>query len=98
MSLRHAARVDANQVQIVSELRKLGFDVDIVSREKRLYDIIVSGVPAWSRRACAVRVEIKTDERAPLSPFEMEFWAKQKHRDNLIRAHSINEILKWFGR
>jgi hypothetical protein len=98
MSFRYAARSDANQPQIVDELRKLGFDVDIVSREKKLYDVVVSGVPSWSRRAVAVRVEIKIDGKEPLSPFEMEYWAKQKNRDNLIRATCSDDVLKWFGR
>ena len=98
MSLRYAARTDGNQTEIVDDLRKLGFDVDIVHREKRLYDVIVSGVPSWARKAVGVRVEIKTDPKEPLSPFEMEYWAKQKNRDNLIRAHCTGDVLRWFGR
>jgi len=57
--MNYAAKSDANQPAIVEDLRKLGYDVDIVSREKKLYDIIVSGVASWSNRhAVAVRVEI----------------------------------------
>ena len=96
--MRYASKVDVNQVQIVADLRQLGFDVDIVSREKRMYDIVVSGVPSWSRRAVAVRVEIKADCKAPLTPYEMEYWAKQRYRDNLIKATCVNDVLKWFGR
>jgi hypothetical protein len=98
MSMRYASRIDVNQVQIVRELRDLGFDVDIVSREKKMYDIVVSGTPVWSRRSCAVRVEIKADDKAPLTPFEVEYWEKQRNRDNLIRAHCTDDILRWFGR
>lgn len=36
-------RVDANQPQIVRELRALGFRVDIVSQLKKLYDLVVTG-------------------------------------------------------
>jgi hypothetical protein len=98
MSMRYASRVDVNQEQIVKELRDLGFDVDIVSREKKMYDVVVSGVPTWSRRACGVRVEIKADTKAPLTPYEAEYWARQRSRDNLIRAHCTDDILRWFGR
>jgi phospholipid N-methyltransferase len=96
--LRHAARVDGNQAEIVQALRVLGFDVDIVSREKKLYDIVVSGVPSWAPRPVAVRVEIKTDEKAQLTKDERLYWIDQKHRDNLIRAHSVEDVLRWFGK
>lgn len=98
MSMRYASKVDENQMQIVAELRQLGFDVDVVSREKRLYDLVVSGVPSWARRAVAVRVEIKCDARATMTPFEMSYWAKQKCPDNLIKATCTGDVLVWFGR
>lgn len=96
--MRYASKIDVNQVEIVRELRELGFDVDVVSREKRMYDLVVSGIPAWGKRAVAVRVEVKADGKATLTPFEMEYWAKQRCRDNLIRAHSAEDVLQWFGR
>ena len=96
--MNYAAKVDANQTQIVEELRRLGFDVDIVSREKGLYDILVSGVPSWSWRAVGVRVEIKTDEKAQLTPKEQSYWSKQRNPDNLIKAVCTGDVLAWFGR
>lgn len=98
MSLRYAARTDRNQTPIVEELRRLGFDVDIVSREKKLYDVIVSGVAVWSfGLAVAVRVEIKT-EGGSLTPDEQAYWDKQNNPGNLIIAHSTEDVLHWFGK
>lgn len=96
--MNYAAKSDANQPQIVDELRRLGFDVDVVSREKKLYDIIVSGIPAWSRRAVGVRVEIKVSDKSTLTPAEQSYWAKQKNAENLIRATCTGDVLRWFGR
>jgi hypothetical protein len=96
--MNYAAKSDANQTQIVDELRRLGFDVDVVSREKRLYDIVVSGVPAWARRSVAVRVEIKADANKKLTPAENEYWSKQRNADNLIMVTCTGDVLKWFGR
>jgi len=97
MSMRYASKSDGNQSQIVDELRKLGYDVDIVSREKGLYDVVVSGVPRWARRAVSVRVEIKANSKAGLSPAEAEYWDKQRHTECLIKATCTGDILTWFG-
>ena len=96
--MRYASKVDSNQAQIVYELRKLGFDVDIVSREKKLYDVVVSGVPVWAYKPVAVRVEIKASEKEPLTTDEAEYWQAQRHGENLIRAHCTEEVLRWFGK
>lgn len=96
--MQYAAKSDGNQSQIVEELRRLGFDVDVVSREKRMYDIVVSGVPSWARRSVAVRVEIKADEKKKLTPSENEYWSKQRNADNLIMVTCTGDVLKWFGR
>ena len=96
--MNYAAKSDANQPQIVEELRSLGFDVDIVSREKKLYDIVVSGIPAWARKTVGVRVEIKVSEKSSLTPAEQSYWARQKNPENLIRATCTGDVLRWFGR
>ena len=90
------AKVDGNQAQIVAELRALGFDVDLVHRLKKLYDILVTGYDR--RRDCvrALRVEIKMPKEK-LTDDEREYWEKQKHRENLMIATSTNEVLHWFG-
>lgn len=96
--LTYAAKADANQEQIVEDLRALGYDVDLVFRIKDLYDLIVSGIPTWCPRPVAVRVELKINEKAKLSPDELEYWEKQRHLGNLIVAVRTEDILKWFGR
>ncbi len=90
------AKVDGNQAQIVAELRALGFDVDLVHRLKKLYDILVTGYDR--RRDCvrSLRVEIKMPKEK-LTDDEREYWEKQKHRENLMIATSTNEVLYWFG-
>lgn len=102
MTLRLAARKDGNQTQIAEELRALGFDVDIVHREKKLYDLVVSGRKRIGVRncrweiTCAVRVEVKMPG-GKLTPDEDEYWNKQNHRGNLIIAETTDDVLRWFG-
>ena len=96
--MRWAAKSDGNQPEMVEDLRRLGYDVDIISREKGMYDVVVSGVAQWSaRRAVAVRVEIKLDEKKHLTPDEKTYWSKQKWSDNLIIATCTGDVLLWFG-
>ncbi len=90
------AKVDRNQPEIVKQLRFLGFDVDPVHRLKKLYDLVVTGVPRWGDRPVAVRVEVK-DDKAKLSPAEMEYWQEQRHGHNLIIARNADDVLRWFG-
>lgn len=93
--MRYAARVDRNQSAIVEDLRLAGYDVDIVSREKKMYDIVVSGFAVWATRPVAVRVEIKT-EGGTLTPDEATYWARQRWKGNLIRATCAEDVIKWF--
>ena len=63
-----------------------------------MFDVIVSGVASWSRgRTVGVRVEIKVDEKKRLTEDELEYWKKQKHPDNLIKATYTGDVLLWFG-
>ncbi len=90
---------DANQAQIVDELRALGFDVDIVSSLPGIYDLVVSG-DKWIMGiviGCAVRVEVK-QEGKELNETEVRYWLKQKAKDSLIKAESAECVLRWFGR
>jgi hypothetical protein len=97
MSMRYAAQEDNNQPSIVEELRRMGFDVDLVFRLKGLYDLVVSGVARWSTgRTVAVRVEVKR-EGGSLTPDEKTYWERQRNKDNLIIATCAEDILKWFG-
>jgi hypothetical protein len=91
------AKPDGNQSAIVAELRGLGFDVDLVHRLKGLYDLVVTGIPTWADRPVAVRVEVKVG-KAKLSPAEADYWSRQRHSDNLIRANCADDVIAWFGR
>lgn len=97
MALTYAARADRNQVEIVGQLRALGFDVDIVHRQKKMYDLVVSGTPLWASQAVAVRVEVKA-ENGQLTSDEADYWEAQKNVGNLIIARSADDVLHWFGR
>lgn len=90
------AKVDVNQPAIVKQLRFMGFDVDLVHRLKKLYDLVVTGQPRWADRPVAVRVEVK-DGNAKLSPGEVEYWQAQRHEGNLIIARDADDVLRWFG-
>lgn len=91
------AKPDANQAAIVAELRGLGFDVDLVHRLKNLYDLVVTGIPAWADRPVAVRVEVKMPGKK-LNENEAKYWSEQRHGGNLIIATSAGDVLEWFGR
>lgn len=99
----HYTKSDSNQAEIVADLRKLGFDVDIVSGLKGIYDIVVSGykrlhfLHGQARSSCSVRVEIK-NEKGKLNETEVKYWEKQKHVGSLIVARTTEDVLEWFGR
>lgn len=105
------ARPDTNAQEIVSGLRELGFDVDIMPLPNH-YDIVVSGLrmnrelvynkegkPTYANfpNDVSVRVEIKRPGES-LNANEEAYWEKQNHPDSLIRAETIDDILRWYGR
>jgi len=59
MSFRRAAKVDANQPEIVKEFRSLGWYVLIISQLKNCCDIIVS------KEGRTIAIEIKDGEKPP---------------------------------
>lgn len=71
MSFRRAAKVDANQPDIVRQFRKLGWYVLIISQLKNCCDIIVS------KNGRTIAVEIKDGSKPPsqqkLSDGEIKF-------------------------
>lgn len=97
-------RPDANQAQIVNELRHLGFDVDIICDLPGKYDIVVSGRKYSHNKdylyinfPCSVRVEIKMPGRT-LYPRELEYYEKQQHPGSYIVASCTEDVLEWFGK
>ncbi len=107
MGLRYGSKVDANQEQIVRELRAMGFRVDLVHRLKKLYDVVVTGnkriayqtglQPVFTEAVFTLRVEIKMPNEK-LSPDEQEYWDAEPFPETLIIARSTEDVLKWFGR
>ena len=103
MSFRRAAKVDGNQAQIVKELRIMGFDVDHVHQLKKLYDLVVTGVPRWNNQpgyGAALPVSLRVEVKMPgekLTLDEEQYWKAQNHTGNLIIAERTEDVLSWFG-
>ena len=70
--MRHAARIDANQEQIVSALRAMGATVRIVTQGNGLPDLLVGF------RGVTVLMEVKDGQKVPsarkLTPAEQKFF------------------------
>ena len=102
---------DANQAEIVADLRKLGYDVDIVCDLPGLYDLVVSGQfkkvklhfhtktrgQIWIHPSVSVRVEIKS-EKGELNETEQQYYENQKHKGSYLVARCTEDVLDWFGR
>ena len=91
---------DANQAEIVKELRDLGFDVDIVCNLPGLYDLVVSGnkwIQEFERTipAVSVRVEVKS-KGSDLSDAELDYYDQQQNPNSYIVAHCTDDVLHWF--
>ena len=95
--LRRAARVDGNQKQMVMELRAMGYQVDIVSQLKRLYDLVVTGKTAlYGDAVRTVRVEVKMPGE-DLTIAEKEYHDRNRYPETLLIAYSTDDVLRWFG-
>lgn len=102
-------KADANQDQIITDLRALGFDVDDVHDLPGLYDIVVSGEKIIELHdmgkfeiiggsvTCSVRVEIKT-QKGKLNKTEKAYRDAQRHLGSLVTIRSVDDVLEWFGR
>lgn len=88
-------RIDANQSQIVRELRSLGYKVDLVSQLKRLYDLVVTGRIFGTDEIRTVRVEVKQKGES-LSPAEKLYHESEPYPQTLIIAYCTEDVLKWF--
>lgn len=84
-----AARVDANQPEIVKAFRRLGWYVLIISQLKNCCDIIVS------KNGRTIAVEIKDGDNPPsqqkLTKGEIKFKSEWKGEYMLIT--SVNDVL-----
>ena len=90
MSFRRAARVDANQAEIVKEFRRFGWYVLIISQLKNCCDIIVS------KNYRTVAIEIKDGNKPKsaqkLSEGELKFKDEWKGEYRLVNC--IEDVLR----
>ena len=90
-------KADANQPQIVADLRKLGFCVRHVFTVPNLgFDIIVSGLRLPDGDYPNLLVEIKADSKSDLTESEKAFfeeWPGPK-----LVAWEVGQIAEWYGR
>ena len=104
MRPHRGTRNDANQSQIVEELRYLGFYVVIISRlPGRLggLDLLVlnrkrgSDTPAW------LMVEVKTSREAPFTKEETATLVELEERFGdaapVLVAYTVEDVLRWYG-
>jgi len=94
MSRPRRTKPDANQAQIVDELRSLGFDVDVICDLGGLYDIVVSG--ELGMYAVSVRVEIKSED-GELNCTELRYLHSQNWPESYIVARNTADIVQWFN-
>jgi len=88
--LRRAARIDANQPEIVKAFRSLGWSVLIISQLKNCFDILVS------KNGRTVAVEIKDGSKPPsarkLTEGEQEF--KDGWQSEYVIIESVDDVIK----
>jgi hypothetical protein len=96
MGFRRAAKKDGNQTQIVTELRQLGYRVDIVSQLKKLYDLVVTGRIYGTDEIRTLRVELKV-EKGRLTDDEKEYHEADPYPETLLIAKSTEDVLEWFS-
>jgi hypothetical protein len=88
--MRHAARIDANQEQVVSALRAMGATVRIVTQGNGLPDLLVGF------RGVTILMEVKDGQKVPsarrLTPAEQKFF--DEWRGGIVAiVNSVDEAI-----
>ena len=88
--MRHAARIDANQEQIVAALRAMGATVRIVTQGNGLPDLLVGF------RVMTILMEVKDGQKVPsarkLTPAEQKFF--EEWRGGIVAiVNSVDEAI-----
>jgi hypothetical protein len=88
--MRHAARIDANQEQIVAALRAMGATVRIVTQGNGLPDLLVGF------RGMTILMEVKDGQKVPsarkLTPAEQKFF--DEWRGGIVAiVNSVDEAI-----
>lgn len=95
---RRAAKVDANQPSMFTELRSAGFHVmPMHTLGEGRPDALVTGYSLRLDCVAALLVEIKTENGTLTGP-EKKFFREYPEGGPLIIARSADDILQWFGR
>jgi hypothetical protein len=88
--MRHAARIDANQEQIVFALRAMGATVRVVTQGNGLPDLLVGF------RGVTILMEVKDGQKVPsarkLTPAEQKFF--EEWRGGIVAiVNSVDEAI-----
>lgn len=95
--MRTAAKVDANQPEIVQALRQAGFHVCVTSRLGDGFpDLVVTGNNRHTGQIEALLVEVKT-AKGKLTPDERDFLSAYPDDGPYIIARTFDDVLTWFG-
>lgn len=90
-------KVDANQPEIVKQLRQCGLHViDLHTLGKGVPDILVTGYSHAADKVLCLLVEVK-GPNGKLTPDEAVWHEGYPQDGPLIVAHSADEVLWWFG-
>ena len=97
--MRHAAKVDANQAELVDALRRLGLHVALTHRLGAGFpDLVVTGQRLPTGDVAALLVEVKVPGGKGLNEEEKQWHAAYPEGGPLIVARELGDVLRWFGR
>ena len=91
--MRYNARVDSNQKQIVTDLRKLGYSVLHTHQLKNCFDILVGF--NGNNYAFELKDGNKPPSQKKLTPGEQNFF--DSWRGQVNKVESVEEIIKIIG-
>jgi Holliday junction resolvase len=90
--MRRAAKVDANQAEIVKALRAAGCYVLVISQLKNCCDLMVARAGKW------VAIEIKDGDKPKsarkLTPGEQTFIEQAGHRAPVVVVTNVTEAIQ----
>jgi len=89
--MRHRARVDANQREIVEAMRAVGATVEVLSDVGRGVPDLMVG---WRGRT--LLMEVKRDRRASLTADQQTWWSKWRGSPP-IRVETVDDALEALG-
>ena len=91
--MRYNARVDSNQKQIVTDLRKLGYSVLHTHQLKNCFDILVGYM--GKNYAFEIKDGNKPPSQRKLTPGEQSFF--DSWRGQVDKVETVEQIIKIIG-